>query len=124
MPDNIVSVDAQLAALLLGVVIPLLVGLLSKINAPDGLKSVMNLGLSALAALLTTVSVDGGDFLVREFVTLFAFTWGTSIVSYYGLHKPTGVAGSVASATRDFGIGPKPRLTTDEKGLESIDEAR
>jgi hypothetical protein len=120
MSDTIVSFDSQTVALVVGVVIPLVVGALTKMRAPDGLKAVLNLGLSALTALLSTAVVDGGEFLLKEFLTLLAMTWGTSIVSYYGLHKPTGLAGSVATATSGFGVGPKPSMETDEKGNESI----
>lgn len=95
---------AQTISILVGFVIPLLVGLLSRLNASRHLKAVLNFALSALAAALSGIIPDQ-PFYWSGFVVTFALTWATSVASYYGLLKPSGVAGSVAEKTSSFGIG-------------------
>lgn len=117
MEETQVILDAQTISLLVGLVIPLLVGLLSKINASSGLKAVMNAFFSALAGALATVTtVDSAS--LREFVIAILSTWVVSVATYYGIWKPTGVAGTVAVSTRGFGIGSPPTVQTDDVGAE------
>lgn len=94
---------AQTISILVGFVIPLLVGLLSRLNAPRHVKAILNFALSAAAAALSGIIPD--QFYWSGFIVTFALTWATSIASYYGLLKPSGVAGSVAEKTASFGIG-------------------
>lgn len=109
--------DAQTIAMLSGLVIPLITGFLSKINASAGLKAVINAVLSATAGVLATVTiVDSAN--VRDFVIVMGSTWIVSIASYYGVWKPTGVAGSVIAATSSFGLSSPPKVQTDDKGVE------
>lgn len=96
--------DMGVIALLTGVIIPLLVGLLTKLNASSTIKSILNFGLSALAGGLATVTSDAG-FEWKPFLVNFAFTWVISIATYYGLWRPTGVAPAVQEATPEFGLG-------------------
>ena len=95
--------DMTLITILSGVIIPLLVGLLTKLDASSTVKSVLNFGLSALAGGLATV--NEADFNWKPFVVNFALTWVVSIATYYGLWKPTEVAPKVQVATADFGVG-------------------
>lgn len=95
--------DMTVIALLTGVIVPLLVGLLTKINASPSIKSILNFGLSALAGVLATVSDI--DFEWKAFLVNFALTWAVSVASYYGLWRPTGVAPAVQEATPEFGLG-------------------
>lgn len=101
-----VALDAaQVIGVLTGFLIPLLVGLLSKWRAPRWVKSVLNLGLSALSA--TLASVIPAEFSWAAFGLTFAATWATSIASYYGLLKPTGTAQAVQLRTANVGIGKR-----------------
>jgi hypothetical protein len=115
-----VLIDAQTISLLCGVVIPLLVGVLSKINASDGLKATINALLSALAGALATFSQTGLSDGVewKTLVVSILSVWVVSVATYYGVYKPTGVAGTLAAATPKFGFGPKPVLETEDKGAE------
>ena len=117
--DINVTLDAQMVALLGGVVVPLLVGVLTKSHASDGVKAVVNALLSALAGVIATFTQDGlFHASLKTLVITILSAWGTSIISYYGLFKPTGVAGTVAAATSNFGIGSPPMLETPDKGAE------
>lgn len=95
--------DLTLLALLSGVIIPLLVGFLTKLNASSGVKAILNFGLSAATAALALV--NEADFEWRPFLVNWALTWVVSIATYYGLWKPTGTSGAVQESTADFGIG-------------------
>lgn len=95
--------DMTVIALITGVIVPLLVGLLTKINASPSVKSVLNFGLSALGGVLATFSAD--TFEWKGFLVNFALTWVISIATYYGLWRPTGVAPAVQEATPEFGLG-------------------
>lgn len=110
------TVDLPTWNLLVGVLIPLLVGVLTKKVSSQGLKSVMNFGLSALTGASGAVIANGGNIPdLKAFVYSIAMTWGTAIVSYYGFTKPTGIADTVTEKTKNIGIG-KPPLETEDKG--------
>lgn len=111
--------DAQTISLLVGIVIPLVVGLLSKIHASSGLKAVINAALSAIAGALAAYASTGFSATDwKTLVTSIVTTWVVSVATYYGVYKPTGVAGSVIAKTRNFGLGSPPVVETDEKGAE------
>lgn len=95
--------DMTLYALLVGVIIPLLVGLLSKLNASTGVKASLNLGLTALGTALVTFNQIAWDW--KAFAINFGVAWAVSVATYYGFYKPTGTAQKVAEATPTFGVG-------------------
>lgn len=95
--------DMTLLVLLGSVIVPLLVGLLTKIDASSGVKAALNLGLTALVAGLATVSEI--DFQWTAFLVNWGFGWAVSIASYYGFYKPTTIAPRLERATANFGIG-------------------
>lgn len=95
--------DATLIATLAGVLVPLVVGLLTKLSAPAGLKAFMNAGLSGAAGLMATIVP--GAFVWRQFLVKWATVWVVSIATYAGLWKPTGVAPAVQASTASVGLG-------------------
>lgn len=95
--------NMTLYALLTGVIVPLLVGLFSKLNASSGVKSVLNLGLTALGTALVTFNQVNWNW--KTFAINFGLGWAVSIGTYYGFYKPTGVAGTIAKTTPNFGVG-------------------
>lgn len=97
--------DVQALAFLTGAVIPILVGLLTKLNASARVKSFANAGLSAVSGALMTVIANSGRLVWSEFVTSVGTTWVISIATYYGLYKPSGVSAAVQEKTADVGIG-------------------
>lgn len=103
----------------LGLLIPLLTALVTKKVASQGLKSVVTLVLAAITAGAAVLVADDGGFALNAFVNAFINTFVPAIAFYYGLLKPTGLAGSVANATEFFGFGPRPVLETADKGAES-----
>lgn len=95
--------DMTIYALLVGTVIPLLVGLLTKLNASAGIKATLNLGLAALGAALVTANQV--NFNWKPFLVNFAFAWVVSVGTYYGFYKPSGVAPAVAAVAPGVGLG-------------------
>lgn len=114
-----VQLDIPTLNLLLGVAIPLLVAALTRLRVSSGVKAVANLGLSALAGGLTAVLTTDGAFEFKTLLIGFLTTWGTSILSYYGLHKPTGLVGAVAVQTAGFGLNIQSSMESKYKGAQS-----
>lgn len=114
------ELDTQTLSVLTGVLIPILVGIVTKMQASSGIKATINALLSAVAGALSTVIANSGNLVWREFVTGVSITWVVSVATYYGLYKPTGVAGTVAATTAGFGLGtpPAPIMETEDKGME------
>ena len=96
--------NTQVIAMVSGVVIPILVGLLTKLKAPSSTKAIANAALSAVAGALATVVGDA--FTWSGFAVAALSAWAVSVSSYYGLLKPTGVTNAVQGATADVGVGP------------------
>lgn len=95
--------DLTLYALLVGVIVPLLVGLVTKLNASPGIKAVLNLGLTALGT--ASVVFNQIDWDWKAFAVNFGVAWAVSVATYYGFYKPAGVADTVAKVAPNVGIG-------------------
>lgn len=93
-----------LIAMVSGTIIPLLVGVLTKLRAPSSVKAVCNAFLSAIAGALAMFSAD--EFRWTPFAVAAFSSWVVSVSTYYGLWKPTGTSASVQQATADVGVGP------------------
>lgn len=96
--------DPESVVYLVGILVPLLVGVVSKKVASRRVKAVLNAVLSAIAGSTAyLVAVDGGyDFV--GFVNSAVGVFIVSIATYYGLWKPTGAAEGVQNKTSGVGI--------------------
>jgi hypothetical protein len=113
------NVSPESVAALLGVLVPLLVSLFSKLNAPDPVKVVLNLGLTAVAGVLSTLATtDGTGFDVNGFTHAWVVAFVTAITTYYGLYKPAGVSTGIQNLTPNIGFGPGPAPTADSSGVQ------
>lgn len=99
------QLDIPTLNLVLGVAIPLLVGLVTKLRASSGTKAVMNAGLSAVAGGLGAALAASGRVDLKTVLLGVLTTWGTSILTYYGLWKPTGVSSNLQEVTANIGVG-------------------
>lgn len=95
--------DMTLIAVIAGVIIPILVGLVTKLQASPSVKAVLNFGLTAAAGLLVTV--NEATFEWKVFLVNWSLTWAVSVATYYGLYKPSGISDTVQEKTADIGIG-------------------
>lgn len=112
------TLDLQALSVALGLFVPLVVQLLSKLHASEGLKSVLNLVVSALVTVMSLVITSTDHINLRTVIITFVNVFVSSLVAYKGFYKPTGIAGSIASATANIGIGSPPELETEDKGAE------
>jgi hypothetical protein len=118
---SVYEIDVLTVARLCGLLVPLLVGVITKRYASDGLKGVLNLLLSAVSASVGTVLAANhpGDLSIADFFNSTVNAFVTSIITYYGFWKPTGIAGTVAEKTKGLpGFGKEPALETADKGKE------
>jgi uncharacterized membrane protein AbrB (regulator of aidB expression) len=107
LQEPLFELDATMSMFIGGVLIPILVGIVTKITAPPWLKAVLHALLAAVAGLIITATqLDGVAVFSREgFVTAF-ITWVTGMAAYFGFLKPTQISPAVNRATSGFGIGP------------------
>lgn len=115
-----VNVNVQALAFASGVVIPVLVGLLTKLNASSGVKAALNAFLSAVAGAVIVATQQNGSVDLGHVVIGIAETWVVSVSTYYGFLKPTGAAAAVHKATASFGLGGGTRPAPDVGSTRSF----
>lgn len=108
--DSIIMIDALTVSMLIGVVLPIVVGIITKLGAPRGLQSVLLLFLASVLGLIVNATITNGTavFSVEAILTA-GIGWVTAIASHYGLLKPTGITPKVAEKTADFGLPIHPK---------------
>jgi hypothetical protein len=73
---------------IIGTVLPLLTGLLTKLQASDTVKGVVNLTLAAASGVITAGLVaDGGALISREALIYAVLAWVQSVATYLGIWK-------------------------------------
>lgn len=106
MQEPFFELDATVLMLVGGVVIPILVGVVTKLRAPSWLKAVLHALLSAVAGLvITATALDGVAVISREALVTAFITWITGVAAYFGFLTPTGISPAVNLHTANFGIG-------------------
>jgi hypothetical protein len=116
-----VALDVQAISAILAFFVPLVVNLISKQKASDGLKAMLNVLLTAVVAVIA-FALDPGVTTVSwvSVVNVFAVSLVASFTAYKAVWKPTGISGSIAAATSGFGLGSPPTLETSQKGEEDL----
>lgn len=104
MNEFSITLDLATWAFLGGTIVPILVGLLTKLRAPSAVKGTVNLVLSAIAGLIATAQVTDG-VLTKEAIVAVFLSLIASTATYHGVLKPVGVTGGVQKATAQVGIG-------------------
>src|SRR5258708_35209379 len=94
-----IHLDGQVLSLASGVLLPLVVGLLTRVPASRRLQSLLNALLSAVAGAVTTAIQAKGNIVPQTYLLNIGIAWVSSIATYYGLWEPTGVAGAVKAKT-------------------------
>lgn len=98
--------DASFVTLILGTLVPLVVGVLTKLNASSAIKSISMIVLNAIVALITLSQVgDGSAVFTKEGFIAFATGLIASVAAYLGVWKPIGISGAINEKTAGFGIG-------------------
>lgn len=85
--------NAYWLGLAISVVLPVLVGLVTTRVTNSGVKAVLLLALTALNGFLVELAAPHPDgYNVASAVILWAVSFGTGVLSHFGLWKPTGVS--------------------------------
>jgi hypothetical protein len=85
----------QILALVVQVVLPLVVGLVTKRSMSSGVKAILLLGLTVAAQAITTALEainSGASFEWKALVYNIFIGFVVAVAIHYGLWKPTGVA--------------------------------
>lgn len=90
----------QIVSLFVGTVIPILTALITKSTAPSGVKAVTALALSAVAAFGTEFINHTDNFYWQGALLTTLLTFMVSVATYYGLWRPTNVAGASSPTAR------------------------
>lgn len=97
------NISAVAVTLIIGTILPVLVGLVTKLDASSKLKGALLLVLNAAQGLIVASRVsDGGANFTVDALVLFVAGVAVSLMSYYGFYKPHDVSAKLAP---DFGIG-------------------
>lgn len=91
--------SVQVVSLLIGTLIPIVVALVTKSTASPGTKAVVNLALSAVSAFGAEY-VNSVNFVWQQALLTTVTTFAVSVATYYGLWKPTRVAGAGSRASK------------------------
>jgi hypothetical protein len=97
------SLSPVYVTVLIGVVLPILVGLITKTSAPAKVKVIANMLLSAAAALITgALNEEGYALISTEMLAQAVILFVVSTASYLGIYKPLEVPERLAP---DKGFG-------------------
>src|SRR6478735_4099557 len=102
MLENLDAVTV--VTLLVGVVLPALVALVKKWNAPSKFKNVVLLALSALSSVLVPL-VGNTEYDLKAIVIAFLQIFGVATLTYLGFYKPQGTTAAIAEKVPG-GVGP------------------
>ncbi len=98
-----VMVSVPWLTLLVGSLIPLLVGFILASDAAAAVKATVNLAASAVVAGLSTVIDSGGVFVALDFVNAFVAVYVVNQASHFGLWRPSGVTRTLGQAGPQIG---------------------
>lgn len=96
-------IDLTWLQLIVAVVIPLLVGIVTKEVTSQGVKAVVLAALAAVAGLATAY-IDSKGVLSKDALQNAVTYFIVAVGSYYGFLKPTGISAKVQSKTSNFGL--------------------
>jgi uncharacterized membrane protein YoaK (UPF0700 family) len=109
-----VAVDSASIAAAISAFAPIIVAWVTKKQASDRVKAVINLLAVALASVIALIwngSPDGTPLTWQRVVSTFVAGLVASVVAYKGVWKPLLVTNKVADATANFGVGvPVPTV--------------
>ena len=107
MSETTVILDPVVMSAVVGVVIPILTGVITKLRASTGTKAIVAIFLSVIAGALSEIVAGGGTFDPRTMALATASAFVANVASYLGVWQPIGSTRDVplARATAEYGIG-------------------
>lgn len=110
---DVFTVNQSLVLILTGLVVPIVVGILSRPGLPAVLGVGLNGAVSAVATMFVqAISDDGSAILSQEWLLQAALVFGTSMATYLGVYRPIARdrGTTVAAATGPGLVGPRHEL--------------
>lgn len=87
--DAVLAIPQATWAIIMGTVVPVVVGIITKLAAPSWLKGFINLVLSAVAGLIATATqADGSALFTQSTLVNAAVAFVTATAMYYSIWKP------------------------------------
>jgi hypothetical protein len=109
MQEPLFELDATVVTFITGALLPLLVGVITKLHLHSGVKAVIHAFLSAISAMIiTSTTLEGVAVISRETLVTAFITWLVGVAAHFGFWTPTTVTPKLNHNTADFGIGPTP----------------
>jgi hypothetical protein len=99
---RVITVDVALWGLVIGTILPMIVGLITKSTTNSRVKAVVLLFLAAVISVGQEI-LEAGSFEVKETLLKFALLFLASVGAHFGLLKPAGVTGA-GSVTAEAGV--------------------
>jgi len=85
-------VRVQLWSLLVGVILPLLVGLVTKVTTSASTKAVLLALLSAVSGFVSELAASGDGFLWSTALITWVGTFLVAVGLHFGVYKPVGAS--------------------------------
>lgn len=101
-----ITIDVALWGLVVGTILPIVVGLVTDRLAASWIKTTVLLFLAAVIAVGQEI-LTAGSFELKVALLKFALLFLTSVGTHFGLLKPTGVTGADGAAAK---IAPRGLL--------------
>jgi hypothetical protein len=90
--DSMFNLDPFTVSIILGFIIPIVNGILTKASTPAWVKGVVTLFLSAVSGLLTVGLTDNGGAVFSQATLKSAvLAFGIAVASYYSVWRPFGL---------------------------------
>jgi hypothetical protein len=98
-----IQISSLTVQLILSMVIPLVVGLLTKISTSSGVKAVLMLVLNAVQTLIVQATMADGTAIIDQSTFIaWALALVVSVATYFGVYKPL----NITSSTPDGKLAP------------------
>lgn len=99
------TLDAQIVLFITGTLLPLLVGVVTKMSSPSWAKAWLHAILSLVSGIvIVATKVDGTAVISKQTVITAVLVWITGMAAYHGFLKPTWIAPTVQRKTAEFGV--------------------
>lgn len=116
--EKVLEVDVTVITFIMGSIIPLVVGMLTKLKASSAVKAVVNVGLSVVTGVCSVLIAHDGKLTWQTLVSGVFTTLFSSGFTYSHVWKPTGVVEKVQQIAPDSGVGkPVESVETVEEKL-------
>jgi hypothetical protein len=107
--DSAFNLDPFTVTLILGSLIPLVNGLVTKLSTSSAVKAIITLVLSAVVGIITVSTTDGGGAIISQSTLKSAgLALLVAIATYAGVYKPLALTSSPVTRVEDGVLVTEP----------------